>query len=450
MPNFGVALNFIWEMFLSDSKEAGGNPSTALMDDIAVSAWLETENLNELALLFLTNGVTGKGVAVMQPTDMMDMGVTDSAEIMGFQKARAKLLACTEQCQTSPFSKACHAEPPASIAEPSEKSQSLSAPVTPEASTAGSAKKNLDVSSPMSTSPWKRMKKSSPMSTLNSATAAGSSMKDDVGLSPFKTVTTCANIWNDDLSNQTIQVLLMSVGNSYKNVKWNRLELVVYGLDEQNRWVKLIMIDAVGERFLSFKKQNLSDQDTSFLMFSSVSHARGRGNGGDSSSEDSSMQFKVTAHCRFKTFEPCDVWSEVSPMICEDFSDLSTTANGTRVFVHARIHEFDDIITSPNCSARRMIQIMDKHGHKRQLTAWEPLHATFPWCTDKVVTILGAKIERTKYHGFVINSDSCILENDDDDLSSFSRKVISRYWPEYRVPLESPAPFDFRGVHGLG
>ena len=118
--------------------------------------------------------------------------------------------------------------------------------------------------------------------------------------------------------------------------------------------------------------------------------------------------------------------------------------------VHARIHEFDEIITSPNCSARRMIQLMDKHGHKRQLTAWEPLHAKFPWCTDKVVTILGAKIERTRYPGFVINSDSCILENDDDDVSSFSRKVISRSWEEYRVPLESPAPFDFRGGHGVG
>ena len=159
------------------------------------------------------------------------------------------------------------------------------------------------------------------------------------------------------------------------------------------------------------------------------------------------MQFKVTPHCRFKEFEPCDVWSDVSPSICEDFSDLLAAATGARVFIFARIHEFDDIITSSHCSARRLIQLMDKYGHKRQLTAWEPLHAKFTRRIDKIITILGARIERSRFPGFVINSDTCILENDDDDVSSFSRKVISRSWEDFRVPLETPSHFDFRGAH---
>ena len=111
------------------------------------------------------------------------------------------------------------------------------------------------------------MRKASPMTTMIGATAAATSTKEDVGLSPFSTVTTCENIWVDDLSNKTVQILMMAVGDMYKNVKWNRLELVLYGLDEKNRWVKLSMTDGVGERFLHFKEKNLTGQDSSFFDF---------------------------------------------------------------------------------------------------------------------------------------------------------------------------------------
>ena len=141
LPSFGVALQFVWALFMSDSNEDGTSASIARMDEIEVSKWLEIENLNNLALLFFTHSVTGKGVEVLQPTDMMDMGLSDSTEIIGFLKARTKLMGCTEQCRISPYSKACLPEPPATIVDPSELSQSLSAPVTPEASISGSATK---------------------------------------------------------------------------------------------------------------------------------------------------------------------------------------------------------------------------------------------------------------------------------------------------------------------
>ena len=418
------------------------------MDELEVSKWLESENLNNLALLFLTNSVTGKGVEVLQATDMMDMGLSDSKEIHGFFKARTKLMGTTEP---APYSKAMSSKPPSTMLDPPELSSATdeareesftTLPVTPEI-----LKRMIDAPSPP-TSAWKRLRKASPMTAMIGTTAAGTSTKQDAELKPFSTMMTCEKIWDEDLSSKTVQILMMHCqGDMYKNVKWNRWELVFYGITKAGAWVKFLATDVVAERFFHFKEKNLSREDSSFLIFSSVSHGRGRGQSGDSNSEDGSMQFKMTPHCRFKQFEPCDTWSAVSPSICEDFSDLSAAATGARVFIYARIHEFDDIVTSPHCSARRLVQLMDKYGNKRQLTAWEPLHA-FSWRIDKVITLLGARIERSKYHGFVINSDACIVENDDDDVSSFRQKVNSRSWdttPMLAPTLGSPFQYDFRG-----
>ena len=453
LPSFGVALQFIWAVYMSDASEDWTRmdevrTSIVRLDELEVSKWLESENLNNLALLFLTNSITGKRVEVLQATDMMDVGLSDSKEIHGFFKARTKLMGTTEP---APYSKAMSSKPPSTMLDPPELSSATdeareesftTLPVTPEI-----LKRMIDAPSPP-TSAWKRLRKASPMTAMIGTTAAGTSTKQDAELNPFSTVMTCEKIWDEDLSSKTVQILMMHCqGDMYKNVKWNRWELVFYGITKAGAWVKILATDVVAERFFHFKEKNLSREDSSYLIFSSVSHGRGRGQSGDSNSEDGSMQFEMTPHCRFKQFEPCDTWSAVSPSICEDFSDLSAAATGARVFIYARIHEFDDIITSPHCSARRLVQLMDKYGNKRQLTAWEPLHA-FSWRIDKVITLLGARIERSKYHGFVINSDACIVENDDDDVSSFRQKVNSRSWdttPMLAPTLGSPFQYDFRG-----
>ena len=99
---------------------------------------LESENLNKLALLFLTHSVTGKGVEVLQATDMMDMGLSGSNEILGFFKARTKLMGTTEP---APYSKASLPEPPSTILDLPELSPATDGareesftrlPVTPE------------------------------------------------------------------------------------------------------------------------------------------------------------------------------------------------------------------------------------------------------------------------------------------------------------------------------
>ena len=91
--------------------------SIVRLDELEVSKWLESENLNNLALLFLTNSVTGKGVEVLQATDMMDMGLSDSKEIHGFFKARTKLMGTTEP---APYSKAMSSKPPSTMLDPPE------------------------------------------------------------------------------------------------------------------------------------------------------------------------------------------------------------------------------------------------------------------------------------------------------------------------------------------
>ena len=90
LPNFGVALHFVWTVHLSEVSEHVKNEfivSLEKLDDTDVCQWLRSENLFSLAGLFHKQGVTGKAVVALQPTDLTDMGFTDRKESENFFKA---------------------------------------------------------------------------------------------------------------------------------------------------------------------------------------------------------------------------------------------------------------------------------------------------------------------------------------------------------------------------
>ena len=314
---------------------------------------------------------------------------------------------------------------------------SAPAPTTPDRTT--SLKRKREAMSPSKpANPWSKVKKNLVLPGVAGAGAATSG-KDAAIFTPFGKLKSCEDIWNDDLVDQTVRIVMMQCQvEAVRNSKWNRSELYFYGLTKQSNWSKFELLDDAASRFLQFREAHFSEKPAAFLELSSVSHGRGKG-GGDGSA---SMQFRVAAQCQFQEFLPCSVWSEVAPPITMDFQTLSGTAGGSRLFVYARVAEVFDVIPGANCNGRRLGALMDRFGNKRPLTIWDPVASTFPWATDKVLTILGARCDRNlKFGGqFVVNSDVCIMEHDPEELAAFSKTVKSRSWDFFSAPRVLGSP----------
>ena len=281
------------------------------------------------------------------------------------------------------------------------------------------------------------------------AAAPATKGKGMVMLAPFGIPKSCEEIWDNDLVEETVRIVMMRCqAEVVKNAKWRRNEVHFYALTKQSAWTRFELLDDAATRFLRFKEAHLGDKPAAFLELSCVSH--GRGKGGEVAR--AGMAMRVGAQCQFQEFSPCSVWSEVGPDLCMDFQTLSGVPAGHRLFVLARVAEVDDVIPpSVNCSARRVGALMDKLGNKRPVTIWDPVASSFPWTVDKILTILGARCGRSARYGgeFVINSDVCIMEHDPDELAAFSRTVKSREW-DFCTPrsLASPGHEFYGGYSG--
>ena len=71
-PSYGMALDF-----KADTNWERVNSPLALLDEVELSNWLESHSLQEFTIPFLQHCVTGKGVEIVESTDLMEMGFTD-------------------------------------------------------------------------------------------------------------------------------------------------------------------------------------------------------------------------------------------------------------------------------------------------------------------------------------------------------------------------------------
>ena len=258
--------------------------------------------------------------------------------------------------------------------------------------------------------------------------------KASSGFLEFGTLRTCEDIWKGDLSNQTVQVLMMHCQEStQRNEKSNKADLFFYAVTRESAWARFALSDEVAVRFLLFKESHLKDKDFAYLQFSSVAHARSK-YAGDG---DPSMQFRVHTLSLFEEFEPDDVWENVAPTIVDNFAELSGVAAGTRLFVHGRVHELDEVIANGNCNPRRAGAFMDRHGNKRQFTLWSPVPSMLRWELDMVLTVLGARCERKSGFSpqFQLNGDVCIMHHEDANLAEYATAVLTRNWDLAPTPF---------------
>ena len=305
---------------------------------------------------------------------------------------------------------------------------SVPAPGTPILSTG--SKRKADATSPpksVNPSPWSRVKRTAGSPSIPSVAARTIKGKASSGFLEFGRPRSCEDIWEEDLNNQIVQVLMMHCQEAmHRNDKSQRVELYFYGLSIQSRWARFALAEETAQRFLQFKETRLKDKDSAYLQFSCVSHARSK----MSADENRSMQFRVSPQSLFEEFEANDLWKSVAPTIVDNFAHLSGVAAGTRLFVWGRVHEIDEVIPGSSCNPRRSGALMDQFGNKRPMTMWAPVTTMFPWAVNMIITVLGARCERKAGFSlqFVLNGDVCIMHHEEEGLESYAQKVRTRNW----------------------